>query len=150
MKTVAITVDFDLIHDGHMEHIREASKLGDHLIVIVDPDIPLREKRGYVIKPLPVRLRIADGIKYVDEVRVSIDTDGTCANTLKIIQPNIFAKGGDRTPDNMPQNEIEVCREIGCEIVYGVGRQLNSSTKLFEDLLEYLRWIKSPLLQNVE
>ena len=133
MKIVAITVDFDTLHDGHIEHIREASKLGDYLIVIVDSDEALIKKRGYAIKPLSVRLRIALGMRYIDRTIPSIDEDGTCAKTLKIIKPIIFAKGGDRTPDNMPKNEIEVCKEIGCEIVYGVGRKLNSSQELFKE-----------------
>ena len=140
MIKVAVTVSFDLLHDGHIEHIREASKLGDYLIVIVSPDGFLIKKKGYCLIPLPSRLRIADGIKYIDEVRVSIDEDGTCARTLKLIKPDIFAKGGDRTPDNMPRNEVKVCEEIGCEIVYGVGRKLNSSTELVQRAFDYLKW----------
>jgi len=49
---------------------------------------------------------------------------------LRAICPDVYAKGGDRTPDNMPVNEIEACAEIGCEIVYGVGEKIQSSSEL--------------------
>jgi hypothetical protein len=59
-----------------------------------------------------------------------MDGDGTVAKTLRFLKPNIFAKGGDRTPDNMPRNEIETCSKIGCEIRYGIGGLITSSTEL--------------------
>ena len=32
---------------------------------------------------------------------------------------NIFAKGGDSTPDNVP--ELEICNQMGTQIVFDVG-----------------------------
>lgn len=142
LKTVAITLDLDLIHEGHIEHIIEARKLGDKLILILDRDDQLRAKRGYVVKSQLSRLRIAYGLQLlgvIDEVVLSTDTDLTCAKTLRTIKPRIFAKGGDRTSDNIPESEKKVCEKIGCRIVYEVGRQLNSSTKLVEKLRKGVR-----------
>jgi len=138
MIKVAITISFDLLHDGHIDHIEEASKLGDWLIVIVDPSDFLIKKKGYELIPLEARLRVAESIRYIDEVVVSIDKDGTCAETLRMLRPDVLAKGGDRTPDNMPQNEIDVCKDIGCKIVYEVGRKLNSSQILVKRAFNYL------------
>jgi len=64
------------------------------------------------------------------EVLPTLDRDGSSVETLRVYKPDIWAKGGDRTPDNMLQSEIDVCKEIGCEIVYGVGDKLNSSSKM--------------------
>ena len=61
---------------------------------------------------------------------MSIDKDSTVAETLRMIRPQVFAKGGDRVTSRMPQKEIDVCREIGCEIVYGVGRQVDRSSRI--------------------
>lgn len=71
---------------------------------------------------------------------MNLDRDGTCANTIQYLsdmnlKPDIFAKGGDRVPDNMPQNEIEVCDRLGIEIVYGCGDNLNSSSNLVQKVL---------------
>jgi len=59
-----------------------------------------------------------------------IDKDGSSVETLRFYKPDIWAKGSDRTPDNMLQSEIDVCKEIGCKIVYGVGDKLNASSKM--------------------
>ena len=140
MTTVCVTISFDLLHDGHIDHLEKAHKIGDKVVIIVDPDKFLINKKGYALMPLQSRMRIAnflkENISWIEDIVVSIDKDGTCAETLRMIKPNIFAKGGDRTPSSMPKNEIEVCKEINCCIVYGVGEQLNSSTKLVEELWE--------------
>ena len=138
MIRVAVTITFDLLHAGHIDHLEKASKLGDKVIIIVDPDEFLIEKKGYALQPLESRMRIAQFLKnnipWIEDVVVSIDKDGTCAETLRMIKPDLFVKGGDRTSDNMPQNEIEVCKKIGCKIVYGVGEQLYSSSELVRRL----------------
>jgi len=64
------------------------------------------------------------------------DEEGTVAPSLKEYVPNIFAKGGDRTPETMPRAEIDVCKELGIEIVYGVGgAEVQSSSQLVRDLV---------------
>jgi len=134
MKIVAVAGGFDPFHEGHLEHIYQASLLGDIVYVLINQDEDLIRKKGYCFSPLWFRASVVTavmrewGIKGGTETIV--DNDGTCAKTLKIWYPNIFAKGGDRTPENMPLNEIEACKEIGCEIVYGVGRKLNSSSNI--------------------
>lgn len=134
MKRVAITLSFDLLHGGHIDHLEKAHQLGDKVIIIVDPDEFLIAKKGYALQSLASRLRIAmfllNNIDWIEDIVVSIDKNGTCAETLKMIKPDILAKGGDRTPDNMPQNEIDACQEIGCKIVYGIGDKLNSSSEI--------------------
>jgi D-beta-D-heptose 7-phosphate kinase/D-beta-D-heptose 1-phosphate adenosyltransferase len=57
----------------------------------------------------------------VDMVLPNIDFDLTSTKSLARYQPDVFAKGGDRTKDTMPQPEKDVCEKIGCQIVYGVG-----------------------------
>lgn len=129
---VAIAGGFDPFHDGHLEHTEEAMKLGDYLIVLVSNDADMIRKKGKCNVPLQARIRIVQlvlkGLGFPGEVIATVDEDGTQAKTLRVVKPNIFAKGGDRTPNNMPQSEIEACEEIGCKIVYGVGKQINRSS----------------------
>ena len=128
--TVLITVGFDIFHEGHKDHIEKASMLGDKLIVSVSPTSALISKKGYEAIPQDARLRLAEIVKWLNpdnEVVLSIDKDGTQAETLRWLRPQIFAKGGDRVPGNMPQNEIDVCNELSIELVYGVGDLLDSS-----------------------
>jgi D-beta-D-heptose 7-phosphate kinase/D-beta-D-heptose 1-phosphate adenosyltransferase len=76
---------------------------------------------GRIRYPLMDRALILSELRTVDVVIVSIDTGRGISETLKIVNPHIFAKGGDRNLTNLPEEEIEVCKEIGCEIVCGVG-----------------------------
>lgn len=126
---------FDPPHDGHIEHILKASALGDRLVIITHTDEVLDriKPKGHQVA-LWARMALLRGILELyninGEVRLSIDDDGTVTKTLRFFHPGIFAKGGDRTPNNMPSEEVEACKDIGCRIVYGIGTQFNSSSKI--------------------
>ena len=118
--TVAVSGAFDPIHVGHIAYIREAAKLGDRLVVILNNDNFLLRKKGFVFRPFEDRKEILESIKGVDEVIASVDHDQTVCKTLELVKPDIFAKGGYRTgPENIP--EAETCRSIGCKVVTNVG-----------------------------
>lgn len=135
MIKVAIAGKFDPLHEGHIDHIKKASKLGDCLIAITHRDeiVAKHSKKGLCYKPLVERMVALYEYPEIDMVIIAgNDKDGTVTNALRTIKPDIFAKGGDRTPDNMPAGEIKVCEELGIKIVYGVGDLLNSSSDLVE------------------
>lgn len=140
MTKVMVAGGFDPIHEGHIEHFIAASKLGDYLIVSINTDADMVEKKGRCNIPIFWRvffvLAALDRLKKMGLINVKYDVlitkgRGTQVEMLKEVKPDIFAKGGDRTPDNMPRDELDVCKEIGCKIVYGVGgRKVNSSSKI--------------------
>ena len=137
MKIVMVAGHFDPAHKGHIDHMRKASELGS-VIVVVGSDAQIKEKYGFVMKPLHERIqRIFKKAPFIQGVVVSIDKDSTSVETLKMIRPQYFAKGGDRIPSNMPRVEIETCKEIGCEIVYGVQGVIKSSTKIRSRILRF-------------
>src|SRR4030042_6007278 len=104
--TVAISGAFDPIHIGHIAYIREAAKLGDRLVVILNNDIFLLRKKGFVFRPVEDRKQILENMKGVDEVIVSVDDDQTVCKTLELLKPDIFAEGGYWTgPESIPEAE---------------------------------------------
>jgi len=118
--TVAVSGAFDPIHVGHIRYIREAAKLGDRLVVILNRDEFLLRKKGFVFRPFEDRKEILESIKGVDEVIASVDDDQTVCKTLELLKPDIFAKGGYRTsPENIP--EVDTCRYIDCKLFMNVG-----------------------------
>jgi len=138
-EKIVVTVcgGFDPIHVGHIRHLRNAKKLGDNLVVLLQSDNWLLKKKGYVFMPFKERKEILESMKYVDEVLPVIDTNSSVAKTLKILKPNIFAKGGDRTIDNIPKSEIRVCKELGIKMTFGVGgEKIQSSSSLVNEM----RW----------
>lgn len=126
---------FDPFHNGHDDHLYKAKKLGDILIAVTHRDgiIAKISKKGFCAVPLNERINKL--YKHgADLVVVSCDEDGTVIKTLQILRPTIFAKGGDRTIDNMPKDELIAAESIGCKIIYGVGDLLNSSTRIMKEV----------------
>ena len=128
MKIVVTSGYFDPLHVGHLECLELAKQLGDKLIVIVNSDLQAKLKKGKSFMNQEDRIKIISALKCVDEVFLSIDKDKTQCESLKYLKPNIFAKGGDRMSDEIP--ESKVCRELGIEIVDGLGKKIRSSSKL--------------------
>ena len=123
---VAISGYFDPLHVGHLEYIKLASGLGDHLIAIINNDVQSKLKKGKSFYPEWDRLEIVFALKYVNEVIISQDMDLSVTRTLEIIKPNIFANGGDRHRGEIP--ETEVCNRLGIRIVDGLGEKIRSSS----------------------
>ena len=128
MKIVATSGYFDPLHVGHLECLELAKQLGDKLIVIVNSDLQAKLKKGKSFMKQEDRMKIISALKCVDEVFLSIDKDESQCESLRYLKPNIFAKGGDRMSDEIP--ESKVCRELGIDIVDGLGKKIRSSSKL--------------------
>ena len=128
MKKIAISGYFDPIHVGHIEYINNAKKLGDWLIVIVNNNKQCALKKGKHFMDEIDRVLIVKNIKAVDEVFLSIDDDKTVCKSLKTVNPDVFANGGDRKNFEIP--ESKVCKENNIEIIDGLGDKIRSSSDL--------------------
>ncbi len=122
---------FNPLHVGHILLLEEASKLGGKLTVIVNNDEQVKLKGSKPFMNEKERCAIIKALRCVDEVVLSIDTDKSVCKTLRMIEPNVFAKGGDSTNKNVP--EQDVCDELGIEIIYNVGGgKIQSSSWLLQ------------------
>jgi len=135
-KIVAVSGGFDPVHIGHVRMFRDAKKFGDKLVVILNNDNWLKKKKGHVFMQQHERKEIIEAIYGVDNVIFTSHPQkpqdmSVCAELLKI-RPHIFANGGDRKLDNIP--EVAVCKKIGCKMVFNVGRggKVQSSSWLLE------------------
>ena len=128
MKIVVSSGYFDPLHVGHLECLELAKQLGDKLIVIVNSDLQAKLKKGESFMKEEDRMKIISALKCVDEVFLSIDKDKTQCKSLSYLKPDIFAKGGDRISNEIPESKI--CIELGIEIVDGLGKKIRSSSEL--------------------
>ena len=132
MTTVCVSGYFTVLHKGHVKLFEEAKNLGNKLVVIVNNNNQQIQKKSKLIHDSEDIKYIIENLSMVDEVVVSIDHDRTVCETLKMIKPDIFANGGDRVSDNVPEDKI--CKEEGIKMVFNVGGgKINSSSTIFKN-----------------
>lgn len=136
---VAVSGGFDPLHVGHLALFREAKKLGDRLLVIVNNDAWLRRKKGRAFMPEWDRLDLVAALRDVDAaVLQRSPTDDSVSEDLETWRPAIFANGGDRTTETSIR-EAEVCRRLGIRMVFDIG---GGKTRSSSELLE--AWCSTP------
>lgn len=131
---------FSPLHVGHLDMIEGAAELADEVMVIVNNNAQQEIKKGKVIIDEADRLRIVTALESVDHAIVAVDEDRTvCASLAHLAETFsdyslIFANGGDRIPDFVP--EAETCDEHGIELVFGVGgnEKADSSSRINVEL----------------
>jgi cytidyltransferase-like protein len=143
-KKVVITSGyFNPLHIGHVNLMKDAKKMGDFLVVIVNNDEQVKIKGSTPFMPEEERIAIVRAIKYIDDVFLSIDKDKTVSESLVVVAkkyPNadlFFAKGGDRNSGNIPENEIRACKDFNIKIINDVGGgKIQSSSWLLKNVID--------------
>ena len=138
-ELVLVSGGFDPIHSGHIYLIQEASKYGD-VIVLLNSDKWLREKKGREFLPFVERETIMKSLKNVIDVLSFNDSDKTCVDGIrKAINkyPDhkiIFANGGDRDNETTPGPEKKFCDGNNITTLWGVGgkNKSNSSSQILK------------------
>ena len=140
-KIVIVTGGFDPLHSGHIEYFEAAKKLGDILIVGLNSDEWLQRKKGRSFLHIYEREKIISSLKVVDKVVCYPDADGSSRNVItgvRAMYPDatiIFANGGDRTEENIPEMDVN---DNNVEFVFGVGggNKSNSSSWILNEWKE--------------
>lgn len=94
---------FDVLHPGHLETLRRARDLGDVLVVLLNSDDSVSRLKG-PDRPVVAqqdRAALLMGLRDVDGVLVFDEDDPRAA--LDRLRPDIWVKGGDYTPDRLPE-----------------------------------------------
>lgn len=135
---VAVSGYFDPLHVGHLEYFGKAKSLGDFLVVIVNNDEQLKKNRN-VSKPFmrqEDRMNLIETINFVDKVVLSVDKDESVCETLKLLKPDIFAKGGGiEFGEDVP--ETKTCKELSIKMVYGLGSKIRRFVTTGSEIEEY-------------
>ena len=140
MKIVLVTGGFDPLHSGHIEYFKAAKELGTILCVGINSDSWLSHKKGQPFMPFEERKSIVENIKCVGHTFAFNDNDGSAIDAIRYVKeyfPNnseiIFANGGDRTKDNIPEMVFD-----DVEFVFGVGgeHKKNSSSWILKEWMK--------------
>ena len=124
--------------------MQEAKKLGDKLIVILNNDNWFSIKGKELFMSENDRKEIIEALACVDEVfiskhkysRESFDRNTeeySVCRELNEIRPDIFANGGDRFAEDVP--EFKLCQKLGIKMAFNVGHggKVRSSSDLLRD-----------------
>jgi cytidyltransferase-like protein len=138
MKIALVTGGFDPLHSGHIEYFKAARELGDILIVGLNSDEWLQRKKGQSFMHISERIKIVSSLKVVDRVVCYPDADGSSKNTIigvRAMYPDatiVFANGGDRTVNNIPEMDVNDDNLI---FKFGVGgtNKSNSSSWILKE-----------------
>jgi len=142
-----VTGGFDPLHSGHIQYLKSASQLADKLIVGVNSDEWLIRKKGQPFMPIEERVAILSELYCVDKVITFDDEDNTACGAIekvkelykdpfgnKFHKKLIFCNGGDRTADNVPEQERYKTDEwVSFEFGVGGENKKNSSSWILED-----------------
>jgi D-beta-D-heptose 7-phosphate kinase/D-beta-D-heptose 1-phosphate adenosyltransferase len=137
-KIVLVTGGFDPIHSGHISYFKEAAKLGDWLVVGLNSDEWLTRKKGKPFMPFNEREAVISELRCVDEVIMFDDSDNSAKEAIQKLlwyyddSMIIFANGGDRGRDNIPEMDLQSDRVA---FVFGVGGndKKNSSSWILKE-----------------
>lgn len=137
MRVVIVTGGFDPLHSGHIAYFKAARELGDILCVGINSNEWLTRKKGKPFMSFEERKAIVENIKCVGNAFGFDDDDGSAIDAIRHVKEMfprnseiIFANGGDRTKDNIPEMVFD-----DVEFVFGVGGEdkKNSSSWILKN-----------------
>ena len=141
MKIVVVSGGFDPIHSGHISYFKSAKDNGTKLIVALNSDQWLINKKGKFFMPFEERRAIVENLSCVDLVIEFEDDElGSAKNALikiKEMYPDddiIFANGGDRNKENIPEMSLD---NISFEFSVGGDDKKNSSSWILKNWQYY-------------
>jgi D-beta-D-heptose 7-phosphate kinase/D-beta-D-heptose 1-phosphate adenosyltransferase len=123
---------FDILHRGHIAYLNRAKALGDILIVGLNSDESVRRLKGAdrPINTLEDRAQVLAALSCVDHI-VPFEQD-TPRELIRVIRPDIFAKGGDYTRETLP--EADLVEQMGGRVELLPYLEDHSTTSVIEKI----------------
>ena len=140
---------FDPIHPGHIMMMKDCLKFSNYLIVGVNSNKWLINKKGNYFMDIQHRIYVVNSLNVVNETMEFEDDDKGSANNLLIKIRNkysndkiIFANGGDRS-DSSKILEFETAKQYNIDLKFGIGgsHKESSSSDLLKRWSEYSKKI---------
>ena len=140
---------FDPIHPGHIMMMKDCLKFSNYLIVGVNSNKWLINKKGNYFMDIQHRIYVVSSLNVVNETMEFEDDDEGSANNLLIKIRNkysndkiIFANGGDRS-DSSKILEFETAKQYNIDLKFGIGgsHKESSSSDLLKRWSEYSKRI---------
>ena len=124
-KVSLVTGGFDPIHSGHISYFARAKDFSDFLVVGINTEEWLTNKKGQYFQSWVERAEIIRHLRMVDAVITVPDDDqgsacGAIAKCLEIADTVVFCNGGDRGKTNTPEVD-KYGEDPRVEFQFGIG-----------------------------
>jgi cytidyltransferase-like protein len=137
-RVVMVSGGYDPLHSGHIAMFKAARALGDLLVVALNSDDWLTRKKGRPFMTWDERASIISELEVVDCVIAFDDKDGTACDAIRKAMDRwklseiVFANGGDRSKDNIPEMTLHHPR-LSFEFGVGGENKKNSSSWILDN-----------------
>ena len=128
MKTVMAQGTFDILHPGHIHYLKESSRMGDELVVVIARD-SRAEKRKDLVFSEDERKEMIEALESVDRAILGSETD--IYDTVRDVDPDVITLGYDQKHDRDKVRELAedtVGHEV--EVLRIEGKNEYSSTDI--------------------
>ena len=121
---------FDIVHPGHVRHLKQAKGLGTLLLVSITGDSGVGKGAGRPLIPEELRAENLAALDFVDWVYV--EHRPTAEALLDEVRPDVYVKGREYELNNDPRfrAERETVERRGGRVVFSSGDVVFSSTAL--------------------
>lgn len=124
---------FDLLHIGHARYLAEARSYGDMLVVGLNSDESVRRLKG-PRRPLIPEHERSEMLAHLAAVDyVSLFSETTADEIIRVVQPHVYVKGGDVDPARVP--ELPTVLACGGRIVVAQYVAEHSTSDIIERVL---------------
>ena len=131
MITVLANGCFDLLHVGHVRHLRQARDMGDCLIVALTLDENVNKGQGRPVYTWRERRDLLLGLVCVDAVIPSVSS----IDAIKNVRPDIFVKGIDYVDGWAWTEDVKTaCREVGAKLRFTTTEKFSATDAIMKVL----------------
>ena len=126
---------FDILHNGHLEILFAAAKLGSKLIVALNSDSSVKKLKG---KSRPInnesdRKKFLSYFNFIDSI--TSFNEETPFNLIKKLKPDVIVKGGDYKKEEVIGYDI--LKEYGGDVVIFPFKNGFSTTNIINQSKKY-------------
>jgi rfaE bifunctional protein kinase chain/domain/rfaE bifunctional protein nucleotidyltransferase chain/domain len=121
---------FDIVHPGHIRHLRQAKQLGDILLITITGDAAIGKGAGRPLIPQELRAENLAALDFVDWV--CVESSPTAVGLLDAVRPDVYVKGQEYETNQHPgfAAERDAVERHGGRVVFTSGDVVFSSTAL--------------------
>jgi rfaE bifunctional protein nucleotidyltransferase chain/domain len=124
---------FDIVHPGHIRHLKFAKEQGTFLIVSITPDVCIQKGSSRPYVPEELRAENLAALEIVDAVIIA--PGETAIEAIDAILPDIYVKGSEYAVSSDPRflKEKANIESLGGKVAYSSGDVVFSSSRFIRD-----------------